>query len=101
MYVHVYLGLVENKPFSGGFANNTGADQPAHSRSLISAFVVRFMESTICKLATGKNLFFQLVSVAEENGLKLVFFFRSPKDRFLVARPIYEITVNGYTFTSS
>ena len=25
-----------------GFANNTGADQPAHPRSLISAFVIRF-----------------------------------------------------------
>ena len=25
-----------------GFANTTGADQPAHPRSLISAFVVRF-----------------------------------------------------------
>ena len=25
-----------------GFANNTGADQPAHTRSLISAFVIRF-----------------------------------------------------------
>ena len=25
-----------------GFANNKGADQPAHPRSLISAFVIRF-----------------------------------------------------------
>ena len=30
-----------------GFANNTGADQPAHSRSLISAFVIHFLESTV------------------------------------------------------
>ena len=30
-----------------GFANNTGADQPAHPRSLISAFVIRFFESII------------------------------------------------------
>ena len=37
-----------------GFANNTGADQPAHPRSLISAFVIRFLESIICKLATGE-----------------------------------------------
>ena len=36
------------------FANNTVADQPAHLRSLISAFVVRFLESFICKLATGE-----------------------------------------------
>ena len=38
-----------------GFANNTGADQPAHMRSLISAFVICFLESIICKLATGET----------------------------------------------
>ena len=30
-----------------GFANNTGADQPAHPRSLFSAFVIRFLKSTL------------------------------------------------------
>ena len=39
---------------SSGFANNTGADQPAHSCSLISAFVIHFLKSIICKLAIGK-----------------------------------------------
>ena len=34
-------------------ANNPGADQPAHPRSLISAFVIRFLESIICLLSTG------------------------------------------------
>ena len=29
-----------------GFANNKSVDQPAHPRSLISAFVVRFSQST-------------------------------------------------------
>ena len=29
------------------YANNKGADQPAHSRSLISAFVVRCLNSII------------------------------------------------------
>ena len=37
-----------------GFANNTGADQPAHPRSLISAFAIPFLESNICKLATSE-----------------------------------------------
>ena len=37
-----------------GFANNTDADQPAHPRRLISAYVNRFLESAICKLATGE-----------------------------------------------
>ena len=34
------------------FATNTDADQPAHSRSLISAFVIRFLESIISLLAS-------------------------------------------------
>ena len=37
-----------------GFAINKGADQPAHPRSLISAFVIRFFESILCKHATGE-----------------------------------------------
>ena len=37
-----------------GFANNTGADQPAHLHRLISAFVIRFVENIICKLNTGE-----------------------------------------------
>ena len=36
------------------FANNTGADQPVHPRSLISAFVNRFLESIISRLATSE-----------------------------------------------
>ena len=42
----------------GGVANNAGADQPAHPRSLISAFVIRCLESTISKLATSKTSIF-------------------------------------------
>ena len=53
------------------FANNTGADQPAHPGSLISGFVIRFSESTICKLATGEISIFSLVSVVDEIGLSL------------------------------
>ena len=36
------------------FANNTGADQSAHPRCLISAFVIQFLESVICNFATGE-----------------------------------------------
>ena len=36
------------------FANNKGADQPAHPHSLISALVIRFFESIISKLATSE-----------------------------------------------
>ena len=48
------MGLNARKPVIGGFANNTGADQPAHPRSLISTFVICSLESIICKLAVGE-----------------------------------------------
>ena len=37
-----------------GFANNKDADQPVHLRSLISAFVVRLLQSIISRLAKSK-----------------------------------------------
>ena len=39
-----------------GFANNTSADQPAHPRSLISAFVIHFLQSITSKLAAGETV---------------------------------------------
>ena len=42
---------------SSGLANNKGADQTAQPRSLISGFVIRFLDSIIPKLAT--SIFFQ------------------------------------------
>ena len=36
------------------YANNKGSDQPAHPRSLISAFDVRFLDSRIPTLAEFK-----------------------------------------------
>ena len=39
---HLQLGIDARKNLSSRFANNTGADQPGHPRSLISAFVIRF-----------------------------------------------------------
>ena len=43
---------------SSGVSNNKDADQPAHPRSLISAFIIHFSESTIAKLATSENSIF-------------------------------------------
>ena len=71
-----------------GFANNTGPDQPAHSRRLISAFVIRFLESIIRKLVTGEISIFYLVSVAEETGLKPPLS-DTTKTGFLSTRPIW------------
>ena len=39
-------------------AKNKGADQPAHTRSLISAFVIRLLKSMKSTLATNKFLVF-------------------------------------------
>ena len=52
------IGPRREKTCLQGFANNTGADQAAHPRSLISAFVIRDFESTISKLATSEISFF-------------------------------------------
>ena len=76
-----------------GFANNTGADQPAHPRSLISAFVIRFLERNMCTLATGEISIFKLVSVAEETVLKLALS-ETPKTGFLATRPIFKWTIS-------
>ena len=48
------IGPRREKTCLRGVANNTGADQPAHPRSLISAFVIRVLKSTISKLATSE-----------------------------------------------
>ena len=37
-----------------GFANNKGSYQPAHPRRLISAFVIRLLDSFISKLASSE-----------------------------------------------
>ena len=37
-----------------GYANNKGADQPAHQRRLTSACVIRLLESIISKLASSE-----------------------------------------------
>ena len=63
------------------YANNKGADQPAHPRSLISTFVVRYLDSMICMLALSKVSRIQLVSVAEQAGLNLTWT-KIPEDTF-------------------
>ena len=69
-------------------ANNTGADQPAHPRSLISTFFIRFFESTIYELATSEISIFRLVTVANETGLRLALS-ETPKTGFVASRPNY------------
>ena len=75
-----------NKTCLRGFANNKGADQPVHPCSLISAFVIRLLESIISRLATGEVSIFQLVSVGEQNKLNL-HLLETPKTGFVATRP--------------
>ena len=63
------------------YANNKGADQPVHSRSLISTFVVRCLDSMICIFAISKVSRYSLVSVAEQAGLNLTWL-KIPEDTF-------------------
>ena len=47
-------GPKRNKTCFRGFANNKGADQPAHMPRPISAFVFRLLESIISRVATSE-----------------------------------------------
>ena len=62
------IWALSRENLSSGFAKHKGADQPALPRNLISAFVIRVLQSIISKLAVNKTSNFYLVSVAEETG---------------------------------
>ena len=81
------MSLVARKPVFGGL-RTTQAQTSLHSRSLISAFIIPFLESIICKLATGEISNFQLASIAEETGLKHALS-DTPKTGFLATRSNY------------
>ena len=63
------------------YANNKGADQPAHSRSLISAFVVRCLDSIISLDSIAEISRLYLASVAAQVGLCLAWS-ETPEDTF-------------------
>ena len=65
------------------YANNKGADQPAHPRSLITTFVVRCLDSIILvSISEISSLY--LASMAAQAGLSLTWS-ETPKTGFLVA----------------
>ena len=53
------------------YANNKGADQPVHPRSLISAFVVRCLDSIIPLVSIPEISSLCLASVAVQTGMSL------------------------------
>ena len=63
------------------YANNKGADQPAHPRSLISAFVVRCLDSVMSLVSVTKISSLILASVAEQASSSLTCS-QTPEDTF-------------------
>ena len=74
------------------YANNKGADQPAHPRSLISAFVVHYLDSIIPLVSISEISSLCLASVAAQASLNLTWS-KTQKTGFLVARLVYLLTV--------
>ena len=71
MVTHALFEPQREKTCLRGFANNKGADQPAHSPSLISAFVIPVLESIISRLAMSEISIVKVVSLAEQVGFSL------------------------------
>ena len=65
------------------YANNKGADQTAHLRSLISTFVVHCLDSIIPLVSIFEILSLYLVSLTAQTGLSLPWS-QTPKTRSLV-----------------
>ena len=63
------------------YANNKGADQPAHLRSLISTFVVHCLDSVMSLVSVTKISSLMLASVAEQASLSLTWS-ETPEDTF-------------------
>ena len=80
------------------YPNNKGADQPAHSRSLISAFVVHCLDSIIPLVSISEISSLYLASVAFQIGLKLPWS-QTPKTGFLVTR--FNYVFNRFMFNVS
>ena len=63
------------------YANNKGVDQPAHPRSLISAFVIRCLDSIIPLVSISKLSILCLASVAAHARFASTLV-ANPEDRF-------------------
>ena len=63
------------------YTNNKGADQPAHVRSLISAFVVCCLDSIMSLVFVTKISSLMLASVAEQASLSPTWS-ETPEDTF-------------------
>ena len=67
------------------YVNNKGANQPVHLRSLMSAFIVRCLDSIIPLVSISEISSLCLASLAAQSGLCLTWS-QTPKTGFLVTR---------------
>ena len=81
------------------YANNKGAGQLAHPCSLISAFLVRCLDSIIRLLAIAEISRLLLVSIAEQAGLCLTWS-NIPKTGFLLTMLIYVSSLQNVAMES-
>ena len=86
------------------YANNKGADQPAHTRSLVSAFVIRCLDSIMPLVSVPTISSLYQASVAVQSALSLTWS-QTPKTGFLMTRLILLVHVilahrnEGYFFS--
>ena len=80
------------------YANNKGADQPAHPRSLISAFVVCFLDSITSLVSLSEISRLSLASEAEQADLSPTWFSHDGA-HFVVVKIYFQIK-NRYIFLS-
>ena len=80
----MWISTLENSTLL--HAENKGTDQPAHMRSLISAFVIHILESIKSKLDMSEISIFQLVS--EQVGFGMAWS-KTPKTGFLTMRCMF------------
>ena len=79
------------------YANNKVADQPAHPRSLISAFVVSCLDSIISLDSMAEMSRLYIASVATQAGLCLAWS-ESPEDTFY--RVVVQLYISWFHFES-
>ena len=83
------------------YANNKGADQPAHPRSLTSAFIVRCLHSVMSLVSVTKISSPMVASVAEQASLSLTWL-ETPEDTFshVVAHLLFHLFSFRIPFTT-
>ena len=80
------------------YANNKGTDQPAHPRCLISAFVVRYLDSIIPLVSISEISSLYIASVAAQVRLCLTWL-QTPKTGFLVTGLKYSFSFEARPHT--